>query len=104
MITRTGLLFLLAIAGSMGTGYALAQESHLVTALHLLRDAHHEVEQVSAAGSHRDRTLELINQTIAEIQSGMDRDSDRDHLDSDHLDRDLDRAKELDRDLNRTRP
>jgi hypothetical protein len=100
MATRTKLLLVLAIAGSMGTGYALGQETHMATALHLLRDAHHEVELVTAAGSHRDRALDLINQSIAEIQTGIDRDSDSDN---DKLHRDLDRARDLDKELNRTR-
>jgi microcompartment protein CcmL/EutN len=88
MVTRTKLLFVVAIAASMGTGYAIGQGSHMVTALHLLRDAHHEVEQVIAAGTHRDRTLELIDQAVAEVRAGMDRASDRDELD-----RDLDRTR-----------
>jgi hypothetical protein len=73
-VTRQSLVLLVTVATSMGAGYALAQESHMDAALHLLRDARHEVEQVVVAGSHRDRALASIDRAISEIRDGMDRD------------------------------
>jgi hypothetical protein len=72
LVTRQRLLIALAIATSMGVGYALAQQPHMDATLRLLQDAHHELEQATPnKGGHRERALGLIDQAIGQVRDGI---------------------------------
>jgi hypothetical protein len=72
LVTRQRLLIALAIATSMGVGYALAQQPHMDASLRLLQDARHELEQAEPnKGGHRERALALIDQAIGQVRDGI---------------------------------
>ena len=72
LVTRQRLLIALTIAASMGAGYALAQQPHMDATLHLLQDAHHELEQATPnKGGHREVALGLIDQAIGQVREGI---------------------------------
>jgi hypothetical protein len=60
------------VATGVGLGYALAAQTHMDAALHLLRDAHHELEISTAnKGGHRERAMALVDQAIAQVRDGI---------------------------------
>jgi hypothetical protein len=66
------LLLGVAIASSLGIGYAIGAQPHMAETVALLKSA--RVELVKAEpnkGGHRERALGLIDQAIGEVEAGM---------------------------------
>ena len=66
------LLIGIAIASSLGLGYALAAQPHMDAALALLQSARAELAQAAPnKGGHRERALELIDHAIGQVREGI---------------------------------
>lgn len=61
-----------AIAASMGIGYAIGAQPHMTASLGLLQSARGELAAATPnKGGHRERGLGLIDQAIAEVRAGI---------------------------------
>ena len=66
------LLFGVAIAGSVGIGYAIGAQPHMTETVTLLQSARAELAAATPnKGGHRERALGLIDQAIGEIRAGI---------------------------------
>lgn len=66
------LLLGVAIASSVGIGYAIGAQPHMAETIRLLQSARAElVKATPNKGGHRERGLALIDQAIGEVQAGM---------------------------------
>jgi len=62
----------MAIAASMGIGYAIGAQPHMTASLGLLQSARGELAAATPnKGGHRERGLGLIDQAIAEVRAGI---------------------------------
>jgi hypothetical protein len=68
----TRLLFGGALATSLGIGYALGAQPHLVEAIAILQSARAELGRAEPnKGGHREKAMGLIDQAIAEVRAGI---------------------------------
>lgn len=66
------LLIGIAIASSLGLGYALGAQPRMDAALALLQSARAELAQATPnKGGHRERALELIGHAIGQVREGI---------------------------------
>ena len=66
------LLLGVAIASSVGIGYAIAAQPHMAATIAILQSARAElIKATPNKGGHRERALALIDQAIGEVQAGM---------------------------------
>ncbi len=66
------LLFGVAIAGSVGIGYAIGAQPHMTETVTLLQSARAELAAATPnKGGHRERALGLIDQAIGEVRAGI---------------------------------
>ena len=66
------LLLGVAIASSVGIGYAIGAQPHMAETVAILQSARAElVKATPNKGGHRERALALIDQAIGEVQAGM---------------------------------
>ena len=73
MTAKSKAIFLgLAVAASMGIGYAIGAQPHMSETIALLQTARAElVKATPNKGGHRERALGLIDQAIAEVRAGI---------------------------------
>ena len=61
-----------AIAASMGIGYAIGAQPHMEASIGILQNARAELAAATPnKGGHRERALGLIDQAIAEVRAGI---------------------------------
>jgi hypothetical protein len=61
-----------AIAASMGVGYAIGAQPHMSESIVLLQSARGElVASTPNKGGHRERAIGLIDQAIGEVRAGI---------------------------------
>jgi hypothetical protein len=61
-----------AIAASMGIGYAIGAQPHMVETIGFLQSARSELAAATPnKGGHRERALGLIDQAISEVRAGI---------------------------------
>jgi hypothetical protein len=61
-----------AIATSVGVGYAIGAQPHMSESIALLQSARGELQAATPnKGGHRERGLALIDQAIAEVRAGI---------------------------------
>jgi hypothetical protein len=61
-----------AIAASMGIGYAIGAQPHMVESIAMLQSARGElVAATPNKGGHRERAITLIDQAISEVRAGI---------------------------------
>jgi len=66
------LLLGVAIAGSVGIGYAIGAQPHMSETITILQSARAELAKATPnKGGHRERALGLIDQAIGEVRAGM---------------------------------
>jgi hypothetical protein len=71
-VNRKRLLLGIALASSMGIGYALGAQPHMDAALALLQNARNELAEAPPnKGGHRERGLALIDQAIGQVREGI---------------------------------
>jgi hypothetical protein len=62
----------IAVASSLGIGYALGAQPHMQESLTMLQGARSELAAAEPnKGGHRERALALIDQAIAEVNNGI---------------------------------
>ena len=62
----------IAIASSLGIGYAIGAQPHMQETIVLLQNARTELAAATPnKGGHRERALALIDQAIAEVTDGI---------------------------------
>jgi hypothetical protein len=62
----------IALASSLGIGYALGAQPHMQETMALLQNARTELTAATPnKGGHRERALALIDQAIAEVNAGI---------------------------------
>lgn len=72
VLTGQKLLIGIAIASSLGIGYALGAQPHMDAALALLQNARAELAAAEPnKGGHRERGLALIDQAIGQVREGI---------------------------------
>jgi hypothetical protein len=61
-----------AIAASMGIGYAIGAQPHMEASVGLLQNARTELAAATPnKGGHREKALGLIDQAISEVRAGI---------------------------------
>ena len=61
-----------AIAASMGIGYAIGAQPHMTASIGLLQSARTELGAATPnKGGHRERAMQLIDQAIGEVRAGI---------------------------------
>ena len=61
-----------AITTSMGIGYAIGAQPHMMQGIALLQAARGELQAATPnKGGHRERAMGLIDQAIAEVRAGI---------------------------------
>jgi hypothetical protein len=66
------LLLSVAIAASMGIGYAVGAQPHMNEGLAFLQSARGELQAATPnKGGHRERAIGLIDQAIDEVRAGI---------------------------------
>ena len=66
------LLMGVAVASSLGIGYAIGAQPHMEATLGLLQNARSELTAATPnKGGHRERALALIDQTIDQVREGI---------------------------------
>src|SRR6266705_417397 len=61
-----------AIAASMGIGYAIGAQPHMTASIGLLQNARTELGAATPnKGGHRERAMGLIDQAIGEVRAGI---------------------------------
>ena len=66
------LLMGIAIASSLGIGYAIGAQPHMEATIGLLQNARTELAAATPnKGGHRERALALIDQATAEVRAGI---------------------------------
>jgi hypothetical protein len=72
MQLRKNILLGLSAVAIFSTGIAIGAQPHMKNALGALQNAKSQLEKAEHnKGGHRVRAIELINQAISEVQSGM---------------------------------
>ena len=67
------LLVGIALASSLGIGYAIGAQPHMEATIGLLQNARTELAAATPnKGGHRERALALIAQATAEVRAGID--------------------------------
>jgi hypothetical protein len=60
------------IAACMGIGYAIGAQPHMTASIGLLQSARAELAAATPnKGGHREKALQLIDQTISEVRAGI---------------------------------
>jgi hypothetical protein len=71
-ISFSRLLVGIAVASSLGIGYAIGAQPHMQETIVLLQNARTELTAATPnKGGHRERALALIDQAIAEVNNGI---------------------------------
>jgi len=66
------LLIGVAVASSLGIGYAIGAQPHMEATIALLQNARGELAAATPnKGGHRERALALIDQATAEVRAGI---------------------------------
>ena len=61
-----------AIAASVGVGYAIGAQPHMTASIGLLQNARTELGAATPnKGGHRERAMGLIDQAIGEVRAGI---------------------------------
>ena len=61
-----------AVAASMGIGYAIGAQPHMAESIAMLQSARGElVAATPNKGGHRERAINLIDQAISEVRAGI---------------------------------
>jgi hypothetical protein len=61
-----------ALATSMGIGYALGAQPHMMESIAFLQSARGELQAATPnKGGHRERAMGLIDQAIGEVRAGV---------------------------------
>lgn len=74
MKTPTGRSVVLgmAVAASMGIGYAIGAQPHMVESIAMLQSARAELAAATPnKGGHRERAMTLIDQAISQVRAGI---------------------------------
>jgi hypothetical protein len=74
MKTPTGRSVVLgmAVAASMGIGYAIGAQPHMAESIAMLQSARGELAAATPnKGGHRERAMTLIDQAISEVRAGI---------------------------------
>ncbi len=72
LMSFSRLLMGLAVASSLGIGYAIGAQPHMQETIALLQNARTELTAATPnKGGHRERALALIDQAIAEVNEGI---------------------------------
>jgi len=71
-ISLSRVLVGIAVASSLGSGYAIGAQPHMQETIALLQSARSELTAATPnKGGHRERALALIDQAIAEVNDGI---------------------------------
>ena len=66
------LLMGIALASSLGIGYAIGAQPHMEATIGLLQNARSELSAATPnKGGHREKALALIDQAIGEVRQGI---------------------------------
>lgn len=72
VVSFNRLLLGIAIASSLGIGYAVGAQPHMEATIALLQNARGELNAATPnKGGHRERALALIDQATAEVRAGI---------------------------------
>jgi hypothetical protein len=72
IISFNRLLMGIAVASSLGIGYAMGAQPHMQETMALLQNARTELTAATPnKGGHRERALALIDQAISEVNAGI---------------------------------
>ena len=72
IISFNRLLMGIAVASSLGIGYAMGAQPHMQETVALLQNARSELTAaIPNKGGHRERALALIDQAISEVSAGI---------------------------------
>ena len=72
IISFNRLLMGIAVASSLGIGYAIGAQPHMQETVALLQNARSELTAaIPNKGGHRERALALIDQAISEVNAGI---------------------------------
>ena len=72
VISFNRLLMGIAVASSLGIGYAMGAQPHMQETMALLQNARTELTAATPnKGGHRERALALIDQAISEVNAGI---------------------------------
>jgi len=72
VISFSRLLVGIAVASSLGIGYAIGAQPHMQETIVLLQNARTELSAATPnKGGHRERGLALIDQAITEVNNGI---------------------------------
>ena len=72
VISFNRLLMGIAVASSLGIGYAMGAQPHMQETITLLQNARTELTAATPnKGGHRERALAFIDQAIAEVTQGI---------------------------------
>ena len=76
LVSFNRLLMGIAVASSLGIGYAIGAQPHMEATLGLLQNARSELTAATPnKGGHRETALQLINQAITEVEAGIQYDN-----------------------------
>ena len=72
LVSFNRLLMGIAVASSLGIGYAIGAQPHMEATIGLLQSARSELTAATPnKGGHRERALALIDQTIEQVREGI---------------------------------
>ena len=72
LVSFNRLLLGIAVASSLGIGYAIGAQPHMEATIALLQNARSELTAATPnKGGHRERALALIDQTIEQVREGI---------------------------------
>jgi hypothetical protein len=72
IVSFNRLLMGIALASSLGIGYAIGAQPHMEATIALLRNARSELSAATPnKGGHREKALALIDQAIGEVRLGI---------------------------------
>ena len=72
IVSFNRLLVGIALASSLGIGYAIGAQPHMEATIALLQNARSELNAATPnKGGHRERAMALIDQAIGEVRLGI---------------------------------
>jgi hypothetical protein len=72
IVSFNRLLMGIALASSLGVGYAIGAQPHMEATIALLQNARSELNAATPnKGGHREKALALIDQAIGEVRLGI---------------------------------
>ena len=72
IVSFNRLLMGIAVASSLGIGYAIGAQPHMESTLALLQNARSELTAATPnKGGHRERALALVDQSIEQVREGI---------------------------------